>query len=119
MAVEKRVITNLESQVKRDCVHKLTKIDHLKSKDLKQKAHVKWSFAGDENSKYFHSLIMKNVSSNHINGCLLMVCGIRIRGALDRKQLITLKVESGKNTIICLNFSLTDLKSFPCCKVAC
>lgn len=40
---------------------------------LKQKARIKWDIEGDENTRYFHSIIKRRHNQNNIRG--LMVNG--------------------------------------------
>nr|GEV71698.1 RNA-directed DNA polymerase, eukaryota, reverse transcriptase zinc-binding domain protein [Tanacetum cinerariifolium] len=42
-----------------DTMNKLASLENMKSSELAQKAKVKWSIKGDENSKFFHGIINK------------------------------------------------------------
>ncbi|XP_021971371.1 uncharacterized protein LOC110866534 [Helianthus annuus] len=47
---------------------KLKKLEHLKGRNLQQKARVNWIRFGDENSSFFHRVINVNIANNIING---------------------------------------------------
>ncbi|GKB44044.1 RNA-directed DNA polymerase, eukaryota, reverse transcriptase zinc-binding domain protein [Tanacetum coccineum] len=51
-------------------IQEIEKFDNLEAMDSIQKAHIKWDVEGDENSKYFHSLIKQKRRSNSINGIM-------------------------------------------------
>ncbi|KAJ0589761.1 putative RNA-directed DNA polymerase [Helianthus annuus] len=46
----------------------IKEIEVRKIDDLKQRSRVKWAFDGDENSKFFHSVINNRKASNRIHG---------------------------------------------------
>ncbi|GJS64513.1 RNA-directed DNA polymerase, eukaryota [Tanacetum coccineum] len=50
---------------------KLTDLENLDSLALAQKAKIKWSIEGDENSKYFHGIINKQRNNLAIRGILV------------------------------------------------
>ncbi|GJW89585.1 RNA-directed DNA polymerase, eukaryota [Tanacetum coccineum] len=50
---------------------KLTDLENLNSLALAQKAKIKWSIEGDENSKYFHGIINKQRNNLAIRGILV------------------------------------------------
>ncbi|GJS46359.1 hypothetical protein Tco_0596480 [Tanacetum coccineum] len=52
-------------------MNKLTTLKKIESFELAQKAKVKWSIAGDENSKYFHGIINKQRNNIAIRGILV------------------------------------------------
>ncbi|XP_071715011.1 uncharacterized protein [Rutidosis leptorrhynchoides] len=45
--------------------------EQIKANMLKQKARVRWILDGDENSKYFHSVIKRGYNKNNIRGLLI------------------------------------------------
>ncbi|KAM0046974.1 putative RNA-directed DNA polymerase [Helianthus debilis subsp. tardiflorus] len=47
---------------------KLNHLESIKSKDLQQKASVKWLKFGDENSSFFHKMVSINSAKNRIQG---------------------------------------------------
>nr|GFD56854.1 RNA-directed DNA polymerase, eukaryota, reverse transcriptase zinc-binding domain protein [Tanacetum cinerariifolium] len=54
-------------------ISKLQELDYFKkmsSMDLMQKASVKWDVDGDENSKFFHGLIILRRKSQLIHGIM-------------------------------------------------
>nr|GEW37930.1 zinc finger, CCHC-type [Tanacetum cinerariifolium] len=69
---------NVEVVNKRmEVVNTLQKIDKLHSSEMAQKAKVKWSIEGDENSSFFHGMLNKKRSLLNIRG--IMVDGIWIK----------------------------------------
>ncbi|GJS37254.1 RNA-directed DNA polymerase, eukaryota, partial [Tanacetum coccineum] len=56
-----------------DVINKLYKIGELKSKELAQKAKIKWAIEGDENSRFFHGMLNKKRNNLSVRG--LMVDG--------------------------------------------
>ncbi|GJS70212.1 RNA-directed DNA polymerase, eukaryota [Tanacetum coccineum] len=68
---------NVEVVNKRmEVVNTLQKIDKFHSSEMAQKAKVKWSIEGDENSSFFHGMLNKKRSLLNIRG--IMVDGIWI-----------------------------------------
>ncbi|GKC38445.1 RNA-directed DNA polymerase, eukaryota [Tanacetum coccineum] len=64
-----------EDVIKRmDVLAALRNIDHIHSMDLAQKAKIKWSIEGDENSKFFHGILNKKRNQMNIRG--IMVDGV-------------------------------------------
>ncbi|GJW82310.1 hypothetical protein Tco_0146285 [Tanacetum coccineum] len=49
----------------------LDDIDHAFHLDLMQKAKVKWTLDGDENSKFFHGILNNKLSKSRIHGISL------------------------------------------------
>lgn len=49
-------------------IRELREFNLRESKDLQQKAKVKWATEGDENSKFFHAIINAKRKSSRING---------------------------------------------------
>ncbi|XP_071709388.1 uncharacterized protein [Rutidosis leptorrhynchoides] len=58
--------------------------EKIKTNMMKQKAQVRWALEGDENPKYFHSVIRNNYNRNNIRG--LNIDGIWNDNPLDIKQ---------------------------------
>ncbi|XP_071728387.1 uncharacterized protein [Rutidosis leptorrhynchoides] len=58
--------------------------EKIKTSMMKQKARVRWILEGDENSKYFHSVIRNNYNRNNIRG--LNIDGVWNDNPLDIKQ---------------------------------
>lgn len=48
--------------------HELRELQSRESKDLRQKAKVKWAIEGDENSKFFHAIINAKRKGGRITG---------------------------------------------------
>ncbi|GJZ80191.1 RNA-directed DNA polymerase, eukaryota, partial [Tanacetum coccineum] len=59
-------IINKRSQV----MHSLQDLEKLESMEVAQKVKIKWSIAGDENSKYYHGLLNKSRNQLSIRGVL-------------------------------------------------
>ncbi|GJX43860.1 putative RNA-directed DNA polymerase, partial [Tanacetum coccineum] len=51
-----------------ECLSKLNSIDQKERDSLKQKSRVKWAVEGDENTKFFHSIVNKKIKDRSING---------------------------------------------------
>nr|GEX37722.1 hypothetical protein [Tanacetum cinerariifolium] len=49
-------------------VKELTHLEHLKLKDIRQKAKVRWALEGDENSSFFHGMLNNRRNRSRING---------------------------------------------------
>nr|GEW89565.1 hypothetical protein [Tanacetum cinerariifolium] len=54
-----------------DTMNKLASLENMKSSELAQKAKVKWSIKGDENSKFFHGIINKRRNNLAIRGIMV------------------------------------------------
>nr|GEW31453.1 RNA-directed DNA polymerase, eukaryota, reverse transcriptase zinc-binding domain protein [Tanacetum cinerariifolium] len=52
-------------------MNKLTSLENMESSELVQKAKVKWSIEGDENSKFFHGIINKCRNNLAIRGIMV------------------------------------------------
>ncbi|GJY06599.1 RNA-directed DNA polymerase, eukaryota [Tanacetum coccineum] len=55
---------------RKDSLKVLGELDHLETKDLAQKAKLKWALRGDENSGFFHSTLKKKRRHLAIKGIL-------------------------------------------------
>ncbi|KAK1424967.1 hypothetical protein QVD17_20309 [Tagetes erecta] len=51
-----------------ECKKTILHIEDNKAKDAKQKARIKWSVDGDENTSFFHRTVSLQATSNRING---------------------------------------------------
>nr|GEX03053.1 hypothetical protein [Tanacetum cinerariifolium] len=51
-------------------LHMIDKLDRLDSLDLQQKSRIKWDIEGDENSKFFHSIVNQRRRTNSIHGII-------------------------------------------------
>ncbi|GKE19409.1 hypothetical protein Tco_1426986, partial [Tanacetum coccineum] len=54
-----------------DIMNHLSSLDNTESIELAQKAKVKWSIEGDENSKFFHGIINKRRNNLAIRGTII------------------------------------------------
>nr|KAJ0186612.1 hypothetical protein LSAT_V11C900494860 [Lactuca sativa] len=89
-------------------------LDKLDIFDLAQKANVKWSVEGDENSRFFHGMLKKK---HHI-----FICGVSVNGdwvtellAVEKKFLISILPSSNLSIIFrwrlkVIGFLLSDLR---------
>ncbi|KAI3504993.1 hypothetical protein L1887_26832 [Cichorium endivia] len=65
---ESRALSDNELQERNVGVEKVTEYERRSTLDLKQKARIRWTIDGDENSKFFHGYINNKARKNHING---------------------------------------------------
>ncbi|GKA81793.1 RNA-directed DNA polymerase, eukaryota [Tanacetum coccineum] len=66
----------------------LLQIDRLRNEDLKQKCRFRWAVEGDENSRFFHSILNNryakySIKGIHINGCWIESPGDIKQAALN------------------------------------
>nr|GFB40460.1 RNA-directed DNA polymerase, eukaryota [Tanacetum cinerariifolium]GFB40536.1 RNA-directed DNA polymerase, eukaryota [Tanacetum cinerariifolium]GFB41760.1 RNA-directed DNA polymerase, eukaryota [Tanacetum cinerariifolium] len=54
-----------------DTMNKLASLENMESSELAQKAKVKWSIEGNENSKFFHGIINKRRNNLAIRGIMV------------------------------------------------
>ncbi|GKE93277.1 putative RNA-directed DNA polymerase, partial [Tanacetum coccineum] len=71
---QKRSLGDVERKAWMDVRRKWIKTDKEKAGILKQKSRMKWDIEGDENSKYFHSVVKRRNNKNSIRG--LMINGV-------------------------------------------
>ena len=81
---EKRALSDTEVKQWKESRKNWLNKDRFRARMWKQKARIKWAIEGDENSKYFHSVIKKRRSNNMIRG--LSVDGIWVEDPDDIKQ---------------------------------
>ncbi|GJZ72923.1 hypothetical protein Tco_0637069 [Tanacetum coccineum] len=60
--------TEVEAEKRMEVLAALRNIDHIHSMDLAQKAKIKWSIEGDENSNFFHGILNKKRNQMNIRG---------------------------------------------------
>ncbi|GJT93091.1 cytochrome P450 [Tanacetum coccineum] len=61
-------LTDSEIISRNTYVKSLTDLEHSNIMDLKQKAKIRWALEGDENSRFFHSMINSRRNRSRING---------------------------------------------------
>ncbi|XP_071712210.1 uncharacterized protein [Rutidosis leptorrhynchoides] len=66
--VEVRILTDLERKEWIEDLGKWVRKDQEKGCMLRQKSRLKWASEGDENTKYFHSMIKRKDNKNKIRG---------------------------------------------------
>ncbi|KAJ0578263.1 putative RNA-directed DNA polymerase [Helianthus annuus] len=66
--LEVRSLSEEESWILEECRTRIDVLNEAKSKDLKQRARVKWAALGDDNTGFFHRVINGRRSSNAIPG---------------------------------------------------
>ncbi|GJU17987.1 RNA-directed DNA polymerase, eukaryota [Tanacetum coccineum] len=71
LSLDKGVLSSDILEKRINIMHKLTDLEKKVSLELAQKAKIKWSIEGDENSKYFHGIINKHRSNLAIRGILV------------------------------------------------
>ncbi|GJV85190.1 RNA-directed DNA polymerase, eukaryota, partial [Tanacetum coccineum] len=69
--VDKGEVTSDVLEVRLDTMNSLTKKENMEPIELAQKAKIKWSIEGDENSKYFHDIINKKRNNLAIRGIIV------------------------------------------------
>nr|GEY38202.1 RNA-directed DNA polymerase, eukaryota [Tanacetum cinerariifolium] len=72
--IDKGACTEEDVIKKMDVLAALCNTDRIHSMDLAQKAKIKWSIEGDENSKFFHGILNKKRNQMNIRG--IMVYGV-------------------------------------------
>ncbi|GKC48538.1 RNA-directed DNA polymerase, eukaryota [Tanacetum coccineum] len=73
-AIDKGVGTEEVVNKRVEVLNSLRYIDQMHAMDLAQKAKIKWSIEGDENSSFFHGMLNKKRNQSNIRG--IMVDGV-------------------------------------------
>ncbi|GJV09833.1 RNA-directed DNA polymerase, eukaryota [Tanacetum coccineum] len=68
---DKGDVTSITLEERMNIMNKLTSLEKIESLKFAQKAKVKWSIEGDENSKYFHGIINKQRHNLAIHGIIV------------------------------------------------
>ncbi|GKC35118.1 RNA-directed DNA polymerase, eukaryota [Tanacetum coccineum] len=68
--IDKGTGTEVEAEKRMEVLAALRNIDHIHFMDLAQKAKIKWSIEGDENSNFFHGILNKKRNQMNIRGCV-------------------------------------------------
>ncbi|GKB29112.1 putative RNA-directed DNA polymerase, eukaryota, reverse transcriptase zinc-binding domain protein, partial [Tanacetum coccineum] len=69
--IDKGVSSSTHLEDRLDIMNHLSSLDNTESIELAQKAKVKWSIEGDENSKFFHGIINKRRNNLAIRGTII------------------------------------------------
>ncbi|GKC60405.1 RNA-directed DNA polymerase, eukaryota, partial [Tanacetum coccineum] len=76
--------TEAIAQKRGEVLNNLHNIDQMHAMDLAQKAKIKWSIEGDENSSFFHGMLNKKRNQMSIRG--IMVDGVWKEQPMDVKR---------------------------------
>ncbi|GJU03619.1 mutator type transposase, partial [Tanacetum coccineum] len=90
LEAKKRVLNNVEMDLWLKARKEWIKKENEQVGILRQKTRIKWDIEGDENSKYFHTVIRRRNNKNNIRG--LMIDGVWCEEP-DRKKEEVLSVE--------------------------
>nr|GEW45480.1 putative RNA-directed DNA polymerase, eukaryota, reverse transcriptase zinc-binding domain protein [Tanacetum cinerariifolium] len=82
--IDSSVASDYEKETRLQLLHEIHNIDRIESMDLFQKARIKWDIEGDENTKFFHSLIKQNKRRQDIQG--IMVDGTWVSNPVQVKE---------------------------------
>ncbi|GJT29058.1 RNA-directed DNA polymerase, eukaryota [Tanacetum coccineum] len=69
--IDKGVSSSTHLEDRLDIMNHLSSLDNTESIELAQKAKVKWSIEGDENSNFFHGIINKRRNNLAIRGTII------------------------------------------------
>ena len=64
-------LSEVELEERRIGVQRIAELEKLAVLDLKQKARIRWTIDGDENTRFFHGYVNNKKSKNHIHGLLI------------------------------------------------
>ncbi|GKF76768.1 hypothetical protein Tco_0229238, partial [Tanacetum coccineum] len=67
-----------------EVLNELQRIEKLHAMDMAQKAKIKWSIEGDENSRFFHGVLNKKQNQMNVRG--VMVDGVWQEQPFDVKR---------------------------------
>ncbi|GJT37184.1 RNA-directed DNA polymerase, eukaryota, reverse transcriptase zinc-binding domain protein [Tanacetum coccineum] len=71
--IEDGSASNEDHESRINLLHEVDKLDNLEAMDSIQKSRLKWDIGGDENSKFFHSLInQKSIGRQILDGPLFL-----------------------------------------------
>ncbi|KAJ9541443.1 hypothetical protein OSB04_027949 [Centaurea solstitialis] len=82
---ERGVLSENSCSIRENIHEELSKLEHREALDLKQKSRANWAIDGDENSKFFHSLVNQRWRKNNIKG--LSSDGVWVENPLVIKKL--------------------------------
>ncbi|KAL7597818.1 hypothetical protein Lser_V15G24868 [Lactuca serriola] len=68
LVAESRPLSDDELKALCNGAQRILELEKLKSLDLRQKARIRWTIDGDENSKFFHGVINSKNKRNRIQG---------------------------------------------------
>nr|GEX82634.1 RNA-directed DNA polymerase, eukaryota [Tanacetum cinerariifolium] len=69
--IDKGKVSSAILEDRLDTMNMLASLENMESSELAQKAKVKWSIEGDENSKFFHAIINKRQNNLAIRGIMV------------------------------------------------
>ncbi|GJY78645.1 RNA-directed DNA polymerase, eukaryota [Tanacetum coccineum] len=70
-SIDKGKVTSAILEDRMDTLNNLTSLVKMESMELAQKAKIKWSIEGDENTKYYHGIINKRRNNLVIRGIIV------------------------------------------------
>ena len=72
-----------------EAMNQLHEIQAASNCDIKQKAKIQWAIEGDENSKYFHSIINKKRANLSVNGIMVDGDSLSLRKEHPKMEIIS------------------------------
>nr|KAJ0196777.1 hypothetical protein LSAT_V11C700381330 [Lactuca sativa] len=97
---ETRPLTDVEIGKWNEGIKKIEELERLKTMDLKQKARIKWTIDGDENSKFFHGFINSKNRRNHIHGLTINGCWTTEVNLIKEEVLNFYKAKFSENSAV-------------------